>query len=461
MNFTILREFFASFLRIHRIARHFRRFTLLDTLIQPGTHRELPKGLTQALVNAALAEPQALLAQLDSHDDGLTEVQAEAVRAQVGLNEIDYEKPLPWWQHLWLSYRNPFNLLLTVLAGVSYLTDDLKGTLVIGLMVVFSTFLRFWQESKANKAADALKAMVSNTATVIRRDLSEDAAPVFEQYYGVHLRIKAAQRVELPIKLLVPGDVIVLSAGDMIPADCRVLTAKDLFVSQAAMTGESLPVEKFATQRDRHAINPLELDDIVFMGTNVVSGSATAVVIATGAATYFGALAQRVTAADSTPTAFQTGVNKVSWLLIRFMFVMAPLVLLINGFTKGDWMQALLFALSIAVGLTPEMLPMVVTSTLAKGAVFPVAQEGHRQAAGRDPELRRHGHPVHRQDRHLDAGQDFPRPPHRRLGSGVRRGAGDGLSEQLLPDGPEEPARRGGAGARGYAAQARQRRRLP
>ena len=370
MNFTLLKELFAGFLRTRHLARHFRRLALLDTIAQTGVSREVPPALTQTLVSAATAETDALLRQLDSHADGLSESQAEAVRARVGLNEVEHEKPLPWWTHLWHCYKNPFNLLLTLLAVISYLTEDMKATVVIGTMVVLSTLLRFWQEAKSNKAADALKAMVSNTATVIRRDLSEDAAPIFEQYYGAHLHVKDAKRVELPIKLLVPGDLIVLSAGDMIPADCRVITAKDLFVSQAAMTGESMPVEKFAAQRDANAINPLELDNILFMGTNVVSGSATAVVLGTGNSTYFGALASRVTATDRAPTAFQSGVNKVSWLLIRFMFVMAPLVLFINGFTKGDWMEALLFALSIAVGLTPEMLPMIVTSTLAKGAVF-------------------------------------------------------------------------------------------
>ncbi|TCN86792.1 magnesium-translocating P-type ATPase [Shewanella fodinae] len=370
MNFTLLKELFAGFLRTRHLARHFRRLALLDTLAQTGVNREVPPALTQTLVSAATAETDTLLRQLDSHADGLSEAQAEAVRARVGLNEVEHEKPLPWWMHLWHCYKNPFNLLLTLLAVISYLTEDMKATVVIGTMVVLSTLLRFWQEAKSNKAADALKAMVSNTATVIRRDLSEDAAPEAENFFGVHLHVKAAQRVELPIKLLVPGDVIVLSAGDMIPADCRVLIAKDLFVAQAAMTGESMPVEKFAVQRDAKAINPLELDNILFMGTNVVSGSATAVVLGTGNGTYFGALASRVTATDRAPTAFQSGVNKVSWLLIRFMFVMAPLVLFINGFTKGDWTEALLFALSIAVGLTPEMLPMIVTSTLAKGAVF-------------------------------------------------------------------------------------------
>lgn len=370
MNFTLLKELFAGFLRTRHLARHFRRLALLDTIAQTGVSREVPPALTQTLVSAATAETDALLRLLDSHADGLSGSQAEAVRARVGLNEVEHEKPLPWWTHLWHCYKNPFNLLLTLLAVISYLTEDMKATVVIGTMVVLSTLLRFWQEAKSNKAADALKAMVSNTATVIRRDLSEDAAPIFEQYYGAHLHVKDAKPIELPIKLLVPGDLIVLSAGDMIPADCRVITAKDLFVSQAAMTGESMPVEKFAVQRDAKAINPLELDNILFMGTNVVSGSATAVVLGTGNGTYFGALASRVTATDRAPTAFQSGVNKVSWLLIRFMFVMAPLVLFINGFTKGDWMEALLFALSIAVGLTPEMLPMIVTSTLAKGAVF-------------------------------------------------------------------------------------------
>ncbi|MCX7894239.1 MAG: HAD-IC family P-type ATPase, partial [Burkholderiales bacterium] len=181
--------------------------------------------------------------------------------------------------------------------------------------------------------------------------------------------VKAVKQLELPIKLLVPGDVVLLSAGDMIPADCRVLAAKDLFVAQAAMTGESLPVEKFAAHQGAVSANPLELDNILFMGTTVVSGSARAVVLATGQNTYFGAMAARLTAVERAPTQFQAGVNKVSWLLIRFMLVMAPLVLFINGFTKGDWLEAVLFALSIAVGLTPEMLPMIVPSTLAKGAV--------------------------------------------------------------------------------------------
>ncbi|MGZ9739843.1 magnesium-translocating P-type ATPase [Pseudomonas sp. GNP012] len=349
-----LKEFFAGFLRNRHIARHFRRLALLETFTDTTVSREVPPTLAQTLVNAAGSETGQLLDTLGSHTDGLSEPEADALREQFGLNEVEHEQPLPWWTHLWHCYKNPFNLLLTLLAVISWLTEDMKAAIVIFSMVVLSTLLRFWQETKSNQAADALKAMVSNTATVMRRDLENHSA----------------QRIELPIKQLVPGDLIVLSAGDMIPADCRVLSAKDLFVSQAAMTGESMPVEKFPRQQDRDTQNPLDLDNILFMGTNVVSGTAMAVILTTGNSTYFGALAQRVGATDRTPTSFQTGVNKVSWLLIRFMFVMAPLVLFINGFTKGDWTEALLFALSIAVGLTPEMLPMIVTSTLAKGAVF-------------------------------------------------------------------------------------------
>jgi Mg2+-importing ATPase len=371
-NLTLfhLKEFFAGFLRHRAISRHFRRLALLEGLARTGVSREMPPSLAYELAAAAMSEPGALLGRLGTHADGLTEHQADDVRERVGPNEVEHEKPLPWWAHLWQCYTNPFNLLLTVLATVSYLTDDLKATIVIASMVALSTLLRFWQESKSNRAADQLKAMVSTTATVLRRDISEEAAPIFERYYGVHLHVRPAHRVELPIRELVPGDVVVLAAGDMIPADCRLLTAKDLFVAQAAMTGESMPVEKFIEPRNPDMINALELDNILFMGTNVVSGSATAVVVATGNHTYFGALTSRVTATDRTPTQFQSGVNQVSWLLIRFMMVMAPLVLLINGFTKGDWTEALLFALSIAVGLTPEMLPMIVTSTLAKGAVL-------------------------------------------------------------------------------------------
>jgi Mg2+-importing ATPase len=360
MKFILLKEFFAGFLRTRHFTRHFRRLAMLDSVTDATVSREVPPTLAQTLTRGASSDVPELLTRLDSHHEGLTETEALALREKHGLNEVEHEQPLPWWVHLWHCYKNPFNLLLTLLAFISWLTEDMKAATVIFSMVVLSTLLRFWQETRSNQAADALKAMVSNTATVMRRT----------EVSGDQPQDTGKQRIELPIKQLVPGDLIVLSAGDMIPADCRVLSAKDLFVSQAAMTGESMPVEKFARRQELDTGNPLDLENILFMGTNVVSGSATGVILAIGNNTYFGALAQRVSATDRAPTSFQAGVNKVSWLLIRFMFVMAPLVLFINGFTKGDWMEALLFALSIAVGLTPEMLPMIVTSTLAKGAVF-------------------------------------------------------------------------------------------
>ena len=336
---------------------------------QRGRAEAIPESLNRNLLKAASDDIPAALLRLESHENGLSTPEADERLLQVGPNEVEHEKPLPWWLHLWHCYKNPFNLLLTVLAVVSYLTEDAKATVVIGTMVVLSTVIRFVQEGRSNRSAARLKALVSNTATVTRRQLGDERTDMAEKYLEAILQARRqSTQIELPIRQLVPGDHIVLSAGDMIPADCRVMTAKDLFVAQSAMTGESLPVEKFADRRG-NAEGALEQSNLLFMGTNVVSGAATALVVATGNSTYFGTLATRVTASDRAPTAFQVGVNSVSWLLIRFALVMVPIVLLVNGFTKGDWTEAFLFALAVAVGLTPEMLPMIVTSTLAKGAV--------------------------------------------------------------------------------------------
>ncbi|HWU85377.1 MAG TPA: magnesium-translocating P-type ATPase, partial [Rhodocyclaceae bacterium] len=296
---------------------------------------------------------------------GLSEVQARRRRRSHGANEIAQDRPQSPLAHLWLCYRNPFNLLLSSLALVSWLTEDGKAGAAILIMVGLSTLMRFVQERRSCHAAERLKEMVSTTATVLRRDPPASALSASPSSAS-----PAGHRVERPMRQLVPGDIVLLSAGDMIPADLRILGARDLFVSQAALTGESMPVEKFAEVGDAHGEDPLACENLCFMGTTVVSGSAQALVVGTGGMTYFGALAERVSAAERSPTAFQAGVNKVSWLLIRFMFLMAPLVFFINGFTKGSWSEAALFALSVAVGLTPEMLPMIATSTLAKGAVL-------------------------------------------------------------------------------------------
>jgi len=365
------KHLFSNFVASRNMIDKFRNLSISELLKRPIAAKDMPLVTTISLMDAAKNETATLLAELHSHEDGLTEAQAEGIRAEVGLNEIENEKPRPWWAHLWQCYRNPFNLLLTILATVSYFTDDAKGATVIGSMVVLATLIRFYEESRSNRAANKLKEMVSNKATVLRRNLADPFLQQSSAYFGIAAHTATPDRLELPIKLLVPGDVIALSAGDMIPADVRLLSAKDLFVSQAAMTGESLPVEKFPLLHDAAlAANPLELDNICFMGTNVVSGSARAVIVTTGNRTLFGVLARRATAVERRPTAFQQGINQISWLLVRFMMVMTPIVLLLNGFTKGDWLDASLFALSIAIGLTPEMLPMIVTATLAKGAVY-------------------------------------------------------------------------------------------
>jgi P-type Mg2+ transporter len=319
-------------------------------------------GLGQELLATARGDPAAALRRLKSQADGLDVAEAAKRLARDGPNDVAHEPPLPAWLHLWRCYVNPFNLLLTALAVLSFFSGDAKATVVIGVMVALSTGIRFVQEGRSRRAADGLRAMVSNKATVIRRSATRATGPK-----------------DIALRDLVAGDVVSLSAGDMIPADCRVLSARDLFIAQAAMTGESLPVEKFVDGQTQDATSlpqgaaqngPLDQRNLVFMGTNVVSGTATALVVATGSRSYFGTLAAHASAAETTPNAFQAGVNSVSWLLIRFAAVMVPIVFLVNGFTKGDWLQAFLFALAVAVGLTPEMLPMIVTSTLAKGAVL-------------------------------------------------------------------------------------------
>ncbi|MDY0185585.1 MAG: magnesium-translocating P-type ATPase, partial [Desulfuromonadaceae bacterium] len=361
---NIFRQYFGRFLRSRRSISLFRRRAILETVSRGSRADKLSDALNRRLVEQARGDMPPLLEQLGTSTQGLSDIEADALREQHGPNEVEHERPVQWWRHLWLSFNNPFNLLLTLLAVVSYFTSDIQAAVVITSMVVLATLIRFVQERRSNQAALALKEQVSNTASVKRRIEDAGVAPV------TGAGNPTAGSVEIPIKQLVPGDIVMLSAGDMIPADCRIMTATDLFLGQSAMTGESLPVEKFPAARSESQ-SALDMANLVFMGTNVISGTAIAVVLATGNDTYFGTLARRVTDVSSgaEANAFQVGVNKVSWLLIRFALIMVPLVLFINGFTKGDWTEAFLFALSVAVGLTPEMLPMIVTSTLARGAV--------------------------------------------------------------------------------------------
>jgi Mg2+-importing ATPase len=318
------------------------------------------------LAQLARREADEVVRTLETRRSGLTETEVEERRARVGRNEVAHEKPPRWYVQLGHAFINPFIGVLAALGIVSYLTGDFEAVIVIGVMVTISALLRFVQEYRSNKSALALQAMVRTNATVQRTDGPSEEAPN-----------PLPRRRELPIEALVPGDIVFLSAGDMIPADVRFLGTKDLFVSQSALTGESLPVEKIDVALDgaygerptsAHSLSLPELRNIGFMGTSVVSGTASAAVVATGDHTYFGSMARGLLGRRPA-TSFDRGVNKVSWLLIRFMLVMVPVVFLINGLSKGDWLQAFLFGVAVAVGLTPEMLPMIVTANLAKGAV--------------------------------------------------------------------------------------------
>ncbi len=305
--------------------------------------------------------PDDALSRLGTDRSGLGEEQVEARRERHGLNQIAHERPPTWYEELFHAFLTPFNGVLFAVSVVSLFTDVIfaapaertfRTIIVLVSMVLLSTLLRFWQEFRSNKAAEELKAMVRSTTAVLRAGMQRPD--------------------EMPISALVPGDIVYLSAGDMIPADVRLLSAKDLFVSQAMLTGESIPVEKHAAlppkAPDFRTRNIVDIETICFMGSNVVSGLATAVVAVTGNRTYLGTVAKAITGARPM-TSFDKGISRVSWTLIRFLMVMTPLVFLINALTKGDWLESLLFSVSVAVGLTPEMLPMVVTANLAKGAV--------------------------------------------------------------------------------------------
>src|ERR1700736_2199580 len=296
--------------------------------------------------DAATKDIAEIFQRLKTSPRGLTEEEAAERLEVFGLNEVAQEAKHTWLGRLWTATRNPLVILLTVLAILSYATADIAGGTVMMLMVLLGVMLRFVQETRADNAAAKLKAMISVTATVIRD----------------------GEQREIPLQQLVPGDVVKLSAGDMIPGDVRLIAAKDLFVTQATLTGESLPIEKADTPDIREKVSAIERHNLCFLGTSVERGSATAVIVATGSQTYFGKVARSLVG-QQVETAFDKGVKKFTWLMIRFMLVMVPLVFLINGVTKHDWKEAFFFALAVAVGLTPEMLPMIVSVCLSKGAM--------------------------------------------------------------------------------------------
>ena len=312
----------------------------------------------ERVLMAAKAPLDSVFTYFQSFSLGLTVEEVEKRQSLYGKNEIVHERKKKPLIMLAKAFVNPFVGVLTVLVAISFVMDvwmadpadrDWTSIIIVTTMIVLSAILRFCQEWKANRSSEALQKMVTNTCYVKR--------------VGFH-------DGEISNEELVPGDVVMLSAGDMIPADIRIIESKDLFISQSSLTGESDSIEKFPNlsvgYSEKSSI--VDLDNICFMGSNVVSGSAKGIVFQTGNNTYLGTIAKSV-AGHRAATAFDKGITKVSLLLIRFMLIMIPIVFMVNGITKGDWMEAFIFAISVAVGLTPEMLPMIVTANLSKGAM--------------------------------------------------------------------------------------------
>ncbi|SJZ83492.1 magnesium-translocating P-type ATPase [Anaerorhabdus furcosa] len=292
-----------------------------------------------------------LLREVGNTLNGYTSNEVETQRERFGENVLIHKKEASIAQLIFESIKNPFSLVLLTLAVISFFTKDYAAVTIIVLMVTLSSILGITQELKSTKAVEQLTEMVETTVTVQRK---ED--------------LEVSSRQEIPMDELVVGDILYLSAGDIIPADVRLIQTKDFFVTQSSLTGESEPIEKYGDALNEEVKQILEANNLVFMGSNVVSGSATGIVLAVGNETMFGNIAKSLQE-KSTVTNFEKGINSVSMVFVRFMLIMAPIVFVMNGITKGNWLEAFLFAISIAVGLTPEMLPMIVSVNLAKGAM--------------------------------------------------------------------------------------------
>ncbi len=331
--------------KFHTLVSHF--FKSKRTLY------ELNKNIIAELLASGKQSLPDIFQELKSSPSGLSHNEARGRLRKYGHNEVAHEKPPTWYELLLNNVKNPFVVLMAILAVVSLFLGQYDSVVIIFFMIIVSVLMRFIQEFRSSKAAEKLRALVSTKATVIRRT-TEEAQP---------------ESHEINMKLLVPGDIIHLSAGDMVPADVRLISSKELSVSQSSLSGESFPIEKSENFKPQeYAANPLDMHNLCFMGTNVLNGTATAIVLKTNNNTFLGTLAKSITG-HRTLTSFDIGINKVTWLLIQFILIMVPCIFLINGFTKGDWLQALLFSLAVAIGLTPEMLPMIVTANLARGAI--------------------------------------------------------------------------------------------
>ena len=309
--------------------------------------REKPKiQVSKIVIESAAIAVENIYKQLDTRPDGLTSEEASLRLVRYGPNILAKDQQAGIGRLFARAVFNPLVILLIVLSSISFATGDYRAGIVMSLMIVLGISLKLIQEARAGNAAAKLKAMISVNATVLR-----DGKPL-----------------EVTVSQLVPGDVVTLAAGDMVPADVRIVRAKDLFVTQGSFTGESYPVEKFEFEKKSGSTIPTDLTSIAFLGTSVESGSGTAVAIATGSDTYLGGMAEAISE-ETAETAFDKGIARFTWLMLRFTLVMVPLVFVINGLSKGVWTEAFFFAVAVAVGLTPEMLPMIVTVCLSKGAL--------------------------------------------------------------------------------------------
>jgi len=306
-----------------------------------------------ALQDFANLDAAQLFVRLRSCPDGLTRREAVARLASVGENILPGERRLAPLRRLLHLVASPLPALLFVLALLAELSGEVRGAVMIAVIVALSVLLSWFEEVRSGKAAEQLRSLVRTSVTVVRRDRRKPA--------------QAGKRHEIPLARVVPGDIVQLAAGDLVPADVRLLAAKDLFIDESTLTGESMPVEK-SSACPGEMRSALEAPNLAFMGSHVVSGTATALVVATGGQTYFGSVAAAL-GAEEEPTSFDVGVKRFIGLLVRFMLVMVPLVFLINGLLRGDWIEAFLFAVAVAVGLTPELLPVVISVNLAKGAL--------------------------------------------------------------------------------------------
>lgn len=308
------------------------------------------KSKNSELVKLGHLTKEEVLQKLKTSETGLSKKEAADRLEEYGPNKVAAQKPTPWYTLLLQGFNDPFIYVLALLMIVSAVTKDYDASIIMGVMILFSAGLHFVQEYRSQQASLALKELIETTSAVTRDGVTK----------------------EIPIDEIVPGDIVDLSTGDMIPADARLIWAKDLFVNQSSLTGESLPIEKVAsenTQPDQTTdVTALDLENLTFMGTDVLSGQGKVLVLKTGEETFFGDIATQ-SAKSRGETSFDRGVKNISKLLLQFMAVMVPIVFLINGFSKGEWAEAFFFSIAIAVGLTPEMLPMIVTSNLAKGAI--------------------------------------------------------------------------------------------